>query len=363
MPEPLWNLKSVVLRGTHRNRLDGVTCSIEAGVTAILGSSGAGKTSLLNLLAGMETPDSGSIERTFDPVTDGLPLYWAPQGGGLWPHLTVQQHLAEVGFKKGSGTVVRSTLRAVSATVPDPFLDHAGEVVNFADKLLDEFDLTDRLSAFPAELSQGERARLSVARALAIPAQVLLFDEPLVHVDGERKATGWHIIRQTIENSGTHLVLATHEPETAMREADSVICLADGRLAWEGPVTELYHHPPNRSVGQFLGPLNWFDVEDQKQWLPADVQRDQPLCVRPEQLHLESTEPACPNSTADAIHRCGEATHTFEVVRSQFMGSYADTTVRSVTDHVTRTFVHRPTGVVDVGRQVVLRFTMDDCNG
>ena len=317
--KPLWNLNSVVLHGSNRNRLNGMTCSIGPGVTAILGSSGAGKTSLLNLLAGMETPDSGSIEQTFDAVSDGLPLYWAPQGGGLWPHLTVRQHLTELG-KDG----------------------------DFADKLLHEFDLTHRQSAFPAELSQGERARISIARALAVPAQVLLFDEPLVHLDGERKATGWQVTRQAIEESGTHLVLTTHEPETVLREADSVICLADGQLAWEGSVNQLYYQPPNEKVGQFLGPLNWFDAKQQDCWLPSDEQRKQSTCVRPEQLQLESAE---------------NGGHTCEVVRSHFMGSYAETTVRRIADNTTRTFVHRPTGSVTTGERVVLRIASDTCNG
>ncbi len=313
MSDVLWNINSVTLRGAEHPRLDSVSCSVGTGVTAILGRSGAGKSSLLNLLAGLELPDAGTIERLFDTSGGGLPFYWAPQGGGLWPHLTLRQHLS-----------------------------HVTKDQNLADKLLNVFDLSARQSAFPGELSQGEQSRLAVARALAVPASVLLFDEPLVHLDGERKAAGWQKIRQTIKESGTHLVLTTHEPETVLREADSVICLAEGRLVWEGPVQHLYYEPPNATVGRFLGPLNWFDREEQNRWLSSDDRRDEPVCVRPEQLRLDSSaEPAC------------------EVVASEFMGSYARTTLRAVAEEATRLVYHRPSEAPEIGAGVVLRHSAE----
>lgn len=313
MSDVLWNINSVSLRGAEHQRLESVSCSIGTGITAILGRSGAGKSSLLNLLAGLESPDTGTIERLFDASGDGLPLYWAPQGGGLWPHLTLRQHLSQVTKDQ-----------------------------NLADKLLHDFDLSARQSAFPGELSQGERSRLAVARALAVPASVLLFDEPLVHLDGERKAAGWQKIRQTIKESGTHLVLTTHEPETVLREADSVICMADGRLVWEGPVQHLYYEPPSPTVGRFLGPLNWFEREEQDRWLSSDDRRAEPVCIRPEQMRLDSSaEPAC------------------EVVASEFMGSCARTTLRAVAEEATRSIWHRPSEAPQIGARVVLRHTAE----
>ncbi|MEO2032904.1 MAG: ATP-binding cassette domain-containing protein [Planctomycetaceae bacterium] len=318
MPDPLWRIDSVVLNGTQHNRLDGVTCSIAAGVTAILGSSGAGKTSLLGLLAELEKPDSGTVQRLFHADAGRLPLYWAPQGGGLWPHLTVRQHLTEIG-KDGDS----------------------------ADKLLSQFDLTDRQSAYPGDLSQGERARLSVVRALAVPASVLLFDEPLVHVDGEQKMAGWQTIRTTIRDAGAHLVLTTHEPEIVLREADSVICLKNGQLEWNGPVLKLYYDPPNEPVGRFLGPLNWFETGEQQRCLPIHARKDQARCLRPEQLQVEVSD---------------DGLNSGEVVSSDFMGSHAETTVRFAESSETRTLVHRPPAAMRVGEFVVLRVTAG-CRG
>lgn len=313
MPDLLWSVESVVLSGTEQNRLNGVTCSIGAGVTAILGSSGAGKTSLLSLLANLDQPDSGTVRRLFQRGSKSLPLYWAPQGGGLWPHLTVRQHLTVVGKDDDS-----------------------------ADKLLHEFHLTDRRSAFPGELSQGERARISIARALSVSAAVLLFDEPLVHVDGEQKMAGWRTIRQSIRKSGTHLVLTTHEPEIVLREAESVICLRQGQLAWAGPVAQLYSDPPDDRAGRFLGPLNWLDTDAQQRWLSPPERRAGPRCLRPEQLQLEVT---------------GDPSSSCEVVSSDFMGSHAETTVRLPGSRELRTFVHRPPAPLRVGDRVELRVT------
>lgn len=311
----LWNLNSVVLRGSTRPRLDHVSCSIPSGITAILGSSGAGKTSLLNVLAGLETPDSGSLEPRLEARSGELPLYWAPQGGGLWPHLTVQQHLTEVGKDRES-----------------------------ADKLLTQFDLQDRRAAFPEQLSQGERARLSVARALSVSARVLLFDEPLVHVDGEHKAAGWRMIRRLHQESGNHLVLTTHEPDVVLREAETVLCLTHGRLVWSGPVRQLYTNPPDESVGRFLGPLNWFTSEQQHRWLRPEDRREGPRCLRPEQLQLQST-PA-----GDSV--C-------EVVDSVFTGQQAETTLRHPSAAQTMTVIHRPAAALVTGERVTLKVRTD----
>ncbi len=310
MPETLWNIESVVLRGSNRHRLDHISCTIESGVTAILGSSGAGKTSLLSILAGMETPDSGTVDRQFEAAEGGLPLYWAPQGGGLWPHLTVRQHLTEVGKDDES-----------------------------ADKLLVQFDLLDRQAAFPAELSQGERARISIARALAVEARVLLFDEPLVHVDGEHKTTGWQVIRHMVKNAGIHLVLTTHEPDVVLREAGTVLCLDRGRLAWNGSVQELYECPPDAETGRFLGPLNWFEPTDQARWLAQEDCHPEALCLRPERLQLRPAHDGAPNC---------------EVVESQFMGQHADTTLRRHDTGDQLTVSHRPARAVRIGDRVSL---------
>ena len=85
MSNPLWKLEGVNLG----RRLSELTLTIESGVTAVLGHSGAGKTSLLNLLVGFEKADNGALASEFDRASHRIPLFWVPPDGGLWPHLTV----------------------------------------------------------------------------------------------------------------------------------------------------------------------------------------------------------------------------------------------------------------------------------
>ena len=323
MSKLFWKLDQVTLQGVDRHRLDALSCSIGIGVTAILGSSGAGKSSLLAVLAGMERPDAGSIEHLRKRPAGGLPIYWAPQGGGLWPHMSVRRHLSVLCKDTGE-----------------------------SDKLLSKFDLTERAAAIPGELSQGERARLSIARALAVPASVLLFDEPLIHVDGFRKATGWSTIRAHLTATGTSLVLATHEPDVVLREADNILCLAAGRLVYQGSVQDLYRNPPDEASGQFLGPLNWFTPEDRVRWLPVTRLADTPLCLRPEQLRLDVV--SCSAENRDQL---------LEVLDSVFVGSYAETTVRNPATSELRRLIHRPAGALTRSQNVRLEINRDGVSG
>ena len=129
--------------GRQSARLSGVSLSLSTGVTGIMGASGAGKTSLLNLLAGYEQPDSGK-------VLHDLSVAWVPSGFGLWPGCRVHEHVADEG-------------------------------------LIETLGLGRFRDAFPHTLSLGQQARLSVARALASSAQLLIMDEPLAHVDPQHR--------------------------------------------------------------------------------------------------------------------------------------------------------------------------------
>jgi len=283
---PLWTLNQVCLGPA---RLRDVSLVIPRGVTAVLGGSGAGKTSLLNVLVGYEKPDRG--------IFDGpRSFFWAPQNHGLWPHYTVREHLA----------LVRCSAER-------------------ADELLTAFDLTDRAGTRPHELSEGERARLSVARALGSPTNVLVMDEPLAHVDSARLGKYWGHIRQWLTGEDRSLVFSTHSPEAVLSEARHVVCLREGELLHAGPVAETYAHPPNREVMECLGPGNWLTPEEADLWLDEYI--DVARCFRPEQIEIEPAH----------------ISHV--VVRgSRFLGSVAETELRHVNAAVIRKFFHRPSG-------------------
>lgn len=245
MTDVLWTLDKVRLGRAPAFRLADVTCTIGAGVTAVLGESGAGKTSFMNLLVGFENADGGKIEPHFGAASNSrLPLFWSPQDFGLWPHLSVREHLAAV--SPGDVDAAR------------------------VDELLRAFDLHDRTAARPAELSQGQRSRLSVARALASDARVLVMDEPLAHVDAARVDQFWAVIRGHVEAAGASLVFATHQPQTVLAEARRVICLDGGRMIYEGDVQTLFDTPPNERAARCLGETNWISEQDAAMWLSTD---------------------------------------------------------------------------------------------
>lgn len=265
----LFELDSVSLRAERsgRNRLDGISLQIPGGTTAIVGLSGAGKSSLLNVLAGFEPTSSGSVrinpaDRSFD---QRLPLYWVPQGGGLWFHLTVRDHLT--GVHPSADSEVRE---------------------NFADKMLSAFDLSHRNGAYPSELSQGERSRLALARAIATDAKTLILDEPLSHVDTVRQAKYWEVLREVVSERAINMVFASHEPEVILGLSRHLICLRDGKVAWTGSTQKLYHHPDHREAAVFLGPVNWFgSANPESDLLPECVAGLSPQYsggIRPERI-------------------------------------------------------------------------------
>jgi ABC-type multidrug transport system ATPase subunit len=281
---PLWTLNHVCLGPA---RLREISLSIPPGVTAVLGCSGAGKTSLLNVLVGFEKPERG--------IFDGpRSYYWSPQNHGLWPHCTAREHLALV--------------RCAPARI---------------DELLGAFDLGERAHAQPHELSEGERSRLGVARALATSAKVLVLDEPLSHVDPARLSRYWSVVRQNLTAEGRSLVFSTHVPEAVLGEAQYVVCLREGRVVHSGAVQEAYANPPTREVMECLGPGNWLTPEEADLWLDESI--DFARCFRPEQIEIEPTN----------------LSHI--VVRSaSFLGSLAEAELRHVNAAVVRTFLHRP---------------------
>ncbi len=268
-------------------RLRDVSVEIARGLTAVVGWSGAGKTSLLNVLVGLERANRGTVS------APGR-VAWAPQNGGLWPHCTTREHL-----------------------------EIAGGDAYGIDALLRAFDLGERASARPGELSQGEAARLNVARALAGRAEVLVLDEPLAHVDPARVSRYWAALREHLRERS--LVFATHSPEAALGHAEHVICLRAGRVLHTGPIHETYARPPSLEVMECLGPGNWITPDEASLWFGEELSAA--LCYRPEQIEIE------PSSTGDVV-----------VKSAAFLGSMAEAEVCHVNAAVTRRFLHRPSG-------------------
>jgi iron(III) transport system ATP-binding protein len=310
MPVGLWTLENVSLPGYgERSRLAEISLTIGTGVTVILGYSGAGKTSLLNVLVDFEKPRGAVTFRR--PMGFKLPLYWSPADHGLWPFMTVRGHLL--------------------AVVPD-----STEEKERVERLLTDLELSSLENRYPHDLSLGERARLSVGRALAARPGVLVLDEPLDHVDPARLPRFWEVVRREIRECNASLVFTTHSPETALRMAEQAICLHDGRVLWTGAIRELYESPPSADLGAYLGALNWFSSEERAAWgLAGDAKR----AIRPERIEIVPAE--------DGLAA---------VESGRFLGSHGETTlVHQETNERRTVFARSLPAKLEPGDRVMLR--------
>ena len=222
----------------------GIDLQAPAGkVTCLLGPSGSGKTTLLRLLSGLERPTAGTVLIDGTPVADEAGFVPAEardvgvifQDYALFPHLDA---LANVSFGlRGEGSE-QARRRAVS--------------------LLERVGLADRATAMPHELSGGEQQRVALARALAPRPGILVMDEPFSGLDARlRDAMRDGTLAMLRETRATSLIV-THDPDEALRMADHIALLRDGRLVQAGSGVDLYTHPVSRFAAAFFGEINSF---------------------------------------------------------------------------------------------------------
>jgi molybdate transport system ATP-binding protein len=194
---------------------------------ALVGPSGAGKTSALHVIAGLRRPSRGGVSLDGESW-DGLPperrrVGLVFQDYALFPHLSVR---ANVAFGAGGRPV---------------------------DALLERFRIAHLASAHPQELSGGERQRVALARALAREPAVLLLDEPLAALDAHTKAEVRHELAELLRELALPTLLVTHDYEDAAALADEVGVLVEGRLRQLGPPSELVARPRDAFVASFTG--------------------------------------------------------------------------------------------------------------
>src|SRR5260370_31155213 len=225
--------------------VDDVSLGVERGAFyALLGPSGCGKTTLLRMIAGFETPDSGRI------VIDGLdvtklPPYTRPvnmmfQSYALFPHMDVAGNIA-FGLRQE-----RMDRRHIAARVAE---------------MLALVQMSGYERRRPHELSGGQRQRVALARALAKIPKLLLLDEPLAALD--RKLRGGTRLRLTAiqQRVGISFLVVTHDQEEALGMATCVAVMDRGRLVQTGPPAEIYDRPASRFIPNFVVELSLFDGE------------------------------------------------------------------------------------------------------
>jgi ABC-type Fe3+/spermidine/putrescine transport system ATPase subunit len=225
--------------------VDGVSLDVEEGsFTTLLGPSGCGKTTLLRMVAGFHHPDQGDIFLRGIRVTD-IPAHrrnaaMVFQEYALFPHMTVGENV-------GYGL----RLRHVSA---DESTRRVGQVLELV-------GLAGAERKFPHQLSGGQQQRVALARALVVEPEVLLLDEPLSNLDAKLRIRVRSEIRQLQQQLGKTTLYVTHDQEEALAISDRIAVMNRGRILQLGTPLQIYHHPANRFVADFVGLANFVDAE------------------------------------------------------------------------------------------------------
>ena len=244
----------VALRGLVRHfagvaqaALAGLDLDVADGELLVLvGPSGCGKSTALRLIAGLDTPDAGTIRIDDRDVRDVPPqdrdVAMVFQGYALYPHLSARDNIAFPLKMRGLPTAERTRR-----------VDEAAALLGIG-KLL---------ARRPGELSGGERQRVAMGRAIVRAPKVFLFDEPLSNLDAALRAELRVEIAALVRRLGVTSLYVTHDQVEAMTMGDRIAVLRGGELQQVGPPRAIYEDPANTFVAGFLGspPINWIEME------------------------------------------------------------------------------------------------------
>ena len=232
------HVESISKRFGDAVALDDVSLEVPTGsLTALLGPSGGGKSTLLRIIAGLDTPDTGIVRIEGEDLTAtparSRGVGFCFQHYAPFRHLTVRRNVA-------FGLEIRRRPKA--------------EIKARVDELLELVGLAHLGDRYPSQLSGGQRQRMALARALAIEPKVLLLDEPFGALDAQVRTQLRQWLRDLHDTLHVTTVLVTHDQEEAMEVADRLAIINHGRLEQVGTPADMYDHPANEFVLTFLGP-------------------------------------------------------------------------------------------------------------
>jgi ABC-type Fe3+/spermidine/putrescine transport system ATPase subunit len=222
--------------------IDGVSFDIAHGETvALLGPSGCGKTTILRVIAGFETPDSGTLRIAGQEMTRKRPyernVGLLFQHYALFPHMTVAENVAyglrHRGFPKA-------------------------DIPRRVSEMLELVKLPAHGMRHPAQLSGGQQQRVALARALATNPGVVLLDEPLSALDAKLRQELRAELKEVLAAVDSTTIVVTHDQEEAMSLGERVFIMNRGRIVQQGTPDEIYGRPNSRFVAEFMGRSNWF---------------------------------------------------------------------------------------------------------
>ena len=250
----------------------------------LLGPSGCGKTTMLRMIAGFEKPTAGEIsidgkvvssEKTFVPP-EKRDIGMVFQSYAVWPHMTVFDNVAyPLKIKKMDKAAIKQKV----------------------DWILEAVHLSQYANRIPSQLSGGQQQRVALGRALVAEPKLLLLDEPLSNLDAKLRESMRFEIKEIQKNFGITVVYVTHDQTEAMAMSDRVIVINRGIIQQIGTPVEIYRHPSNQFVADFVGKINFVkgEVKDGRielTGLGQSIAYDGPrtgkvvVAIRPENVRL-----------------------------------------------------------------------------
>lgn len=241
--KPYVSIKNLTKVFRERTAVNNVSLSIYKGeLFSLLGHSGCGKTTLLRMLAGFESPTSGRIYIDGMDMTD-TPAYKRPvsmvfQSYALFPHMTVEQNVAFGLIQEGM---------------------NKNEIRDRVTSYLELVQMIGYEKRKPHQLSGGERQRVALARSLVKHPKLVLLDEPMAALDKKlREKTQLELVNIQ-EKVGVTFIMVSHDQEEAMTMSTRMGIMKEGRILQVGGPTEIYEYPNSKYVANFIGSVNIFD--------------------------------------------------------------------------------------------------------
>ncbi len=237
--------KNVTKRFGSFVALDNVSVEAPSGaLVALLGPSGSGKTTLLRIIAGLEFPDAGTVQFQDDDITSRSArdrnMGFVFQHYALFRHMTVFENIAfGLRVRKWKEDRIRNRVMELLHLVRLETMGHR----------------------YPAQLSGGQRQRIALIRALAPEPKVILLDEPFGALDAKVRAELRTWLRRFHDEYHVTSIFVTHDQEEAFEVADRIVIMNQGRVEQVGSPLEIFEHPANAFVMDFLGNVNVFQAQ------------------------------------------------------------------------------------------------------